>query len=717
MKTVIIGLLLTLLTLPTLAQDTPITLPEIAQLGRGTAESVDWHPTGEVLAIAGTSGIWLYDDQLVDTAHFPDVKAVNQIAWSPRGDQIATTTTTGILSVWDISLEPATLTRHRDWSFDIGENSFMQFAWSPEGERIAVSTSAGTQIVDVETGVVTLTIPDLEHAMDWHPDGTQITGAIDLGDDIGEHVRVWDASTGDVVATYMGVDSGLFWSRILWSADGSTLVGVTSVPAALHAWDTTTGVLLNEVDPMMGEFGATIDVWWDDGGESLFTAEHYVIGPSRTDYLLSWDLTTWTSVREGLAIGNARQMAKKPDENVWAVVTFNGEIAIWQFEEPEPLYTQFAHGRTSQMLQFSPDGQKLAAVESTSSGIIRVWDVSGQEESSSEILRYPSMFEIQSVVWISNSENLIGYLKPSGFPTAPGTTILSRLVTWNTSTGAYPPTLLHETGGYVSLQTYEDEASFSLTNEISDPDYTWNRDLSQVAYIANDSEVNIANVEQRETGWLQIGDVLSTVEVTNVAQMVWSSDSTMVAVLTEDSFGDTSIYVFEATTGEMINRIRSTGFVTLYDLLWKPDSTMIALAGSRGIAGSGQTEHILDVVQVNDANPTGNHIITVIDVDQRFKFAWHPSEQFIAVATSSGVGVFATDPEDNRLPMGVNAEPIAHIPEVEIDALDWRSDGAYLAGGHRDGTVRIWEWSRCKPANHRTSQRPAACGTSRKSSA
>jgi hypothetical protein len=43
---------------------------QVAVFGRGTAETLAWYPDGELLAVAGSRGIWLYDDTLTDVAHF-----------------------------------------------------------------------------------------------------------------------------------------------------------------------------------------------------------------------------------------------------------------------------------------------------------------------------------------------------------------------------------------------------------------------------------------------------------------------------------------------------------------------------------------------------------------------------------------------------------------------------------------------------------------------
>lgn len=226
--------------------------PQIMQLGRGTAGAIDWHPDGHVLAVGGSLGLWLYDDNLDDLAHFPDTGSVTWLAWSPRGDQLAVLDTDNTVKLWDISLDSGLFDLNRSWAFP-AEDDFIRLYWSPEGERLAVIASDGTQILDVTTGQILLTIPDLEFTFAWHPDGTQIAGSVDLGEEVGLQVRIWDAATGAVIHTYVSADPSLFWSVIRWSPDGSILVGMTSLPAIIYVWNTSTGDLLNQVEALWAE--------------------------------------------------------------------------------------------------------------------------------------------------------------------------------------------------------------------------------------------------------------------------------------------------------------------------------------------------------------------------------------------------------------------------------------------------------------------------------
>jgi len=76
---------------PARAQD-PGTGPyiEVATLGRGMVRSVAWSPAGDVIAVGGALGIWLYGPDLPDLGLLRGhSKAVYGLAFSPDGSRLA----------------------------------------------------------------------------------------------------------------------------------------------------------------------------------------------------------------------------------------------------------------------------------------------------------------------------------------------------------------------------------------------------------------------------------------------------------------------------------------------------------------------------------------------------------------------------------------------------------------------------------------------------
>ncbi|HEX2619551.1 MAG TPA: WD40 repeat domain-containing protein, partial [Phototrophicaceae bacterium] len=463
-------LCLTLLTTiqlhPQTDADLPLIPPQIMQLGRGTAVTLDWHPDGDVLAVGGSLGIWLYDDNLEDLAHFSDASSVTWLAWSPYGNQLATSDQDNTVKLWDVNLDSDLFNLNRSWKFS-DDSSPLRFYWAPEGERLAVITSDGAQVFDVDNGETFLTIPDLEFTFAWHPDGTQIAGMIDLGEEIGEQVRVWDATTGEIVNTYTSADPYLFWSNIQWSPDGSVLVGITSVPATLHVWSMETGDLLNDVDTFAGEFSVYFDMWWIGDGEQLVTVSRS-ISPPASSILDVWNTENWTPSDTGFLPGDVRSIKKRPNVNTWALLTSDGQIELRNLTDSEPLQVRAVYSQPSHLLTWSSDNQHLAGANSIGESI-SIWDVTIPDQPQMHIATIPyRACYLDELRWSASDDTLIGFLSIHEI-TAPGAFSTAFILKWDSQTGELLRTL-HETPGYVAHDGSGDYL----------PGYTWSDDFTRV---------------------------------------------------------------------------------------------------------------------------------------------------------------------------------------------------------------------------------------------
>ena len=118
-------------------------LPEgvLARLGKGTVEEVAFSPDGQVLAVAGSIGIWLYDvatyRELALLAGHTDV--ISSVSFSPDGSMLASGGSEVIL--WDVSSRSqlATLQGHSPVSF------------SPDGSMLASGSGFDVVLWDVSS--------------------------------------------------------------------------------------------------------------------------------------------------------------------------------------------------------------------------------------------------------------------------------------------------------------------------------------------------------------------------------------------------------------------------------------------------------------------------------------------------------------------------------------------------------------------------------------
>jgi WD40 repeat protein len=651
--------------------------PQIAQLGRGTATSLDWHPNGDLLAVGGSLGVWLYNDKLEDVAHFPEAGAVDGVVWSPNGKQLATSDDDSV-TVWDVDLDLYNLEVNRTWANE-NEDSYwlLRLSWSPEGERLAVVRPNELWLLDVNTGEILLKIPDFGFAMAWSPDGTQIAGAVNLGEEIGEHIRVWDAATGKVIQTYMGVDPNLAWDSVAWNPDGSVLVGTTVLPGTLHVWNTETGVLLNEVDTLLADLAAFRDVWWLNDGQELAIKIDSVVAPGGGEIDL-WSTEDWSSLNEGIWLDTTRSVAKHPDKNLWATLTYEGILMLWNLDSQQPLQTRAISSLPSMLLAWSSDSHSIASA-SFASESVNIWNVATSDPYQPQIaINIFRHWEFDDLRWNTDNDGVLGLL--SAFQiTAPGAYPIGGIVEWDAKTGESLGTV-HETYGYVSHDSPE---SFL-------PYYTWSEDFSRVVTQMDGEPTTISTVGG-VGGLFSPNEVVATLEIVErISKIVWSPDNTRLAIITSnDVVNGTSAWIYDANDGQLITQLQPSLSSNLYDVSWSRDSSMVALVGAHGLADANRTEHRLDVLAVDPVSKQASLMTSVAELDLRFYHAWHPKSHTIAIANSAGIGIYPID----SVTVGIDAIPIANIPNLIAFALAWSPDGKMLAGSANDGTIRIWDVS------------------------
>jgi WD40 repeat protein len=175
---------------------------------------------------------------------------VQSIAWKPDSSQYAVGYQTGTIEIRDATTNQR-LRTFPTWP-DEPSDSIVHFipysiAWNPDGSKIAAALTAEStgliRIFDAETGTVlsTFTADNWAMAVTWSPDGALLAGSVQLGWDGAAHIRIdiWDAPTGQLVASldHNGYDGRLSW--LSWSPDGSRLISVSYDHTGI-VWDTTT---------------------------------------------------------------------------------------------------------------------------------------------------------------------------------------------------------------------------------------------------------------------------------------------------------------------------------------------------------------------------------------------------------------------------------------------------------------------------------------------
>ncbi len=112
---------------------------QVARLGRGIVDGLDLNPGANILAVAGSTGIWFYDTESLNTlAHVDEERYMRSVAWSPDGTLLAAGGMAGIIGLWEIHSSTEDSLAVRLQSELRGHTSdIFTLAWSPNGKVLA----------------------------------------------------------------------------------------------------------------------------------------------------------------------------------------------------------------------------------------------------------------------------------------------------------------------------------------------------------------------------------------------------------------------------------------------------------------------------------------------------------------------------------------------------------------------------------------------------
>ena len=347
------------------------------------------NPSGDQVA-SGTYGgrlrVWdvasarnRLDVKLADHSAGFFSSAVTFIAFQPDSQRIAAVTGSGALSVWDLGTSRALLrtdlweesNRPIPMSLLAGRHPI---AISPDGSRLAVGSGLGVRVLDVNSGKTVLTLPG--HAggvvtVIFSPDGSRIASS--ARSDVG--VRLWDASSGDQIASFLGTPVDGAVASLSFSPDGKRLfAGARNGEARVWDVPTLAGELLRQAPHQYSSIALSPD-------GSRMAIKH----PGAVEI---WDavsgeqILSWKTASEQYCYGdrcylslylNYDAVAYNPDGSRIAAAFRDGSIGIWDARSGAAIQTLRGHETAVTALSFDPDGGHLAS--GAWDGAAIVWDL------------------------------------------------------------------------------------------------------------------------------------------------------------------------------------------------------------------------------------------------------------------------------------------------------------------------------------------------------
>lgn len=192
----------------------------------------------------------------------------------------------------------------------------------------------------------------------------------------------------------------------------------------------------------------------------------------------------------------------------------------------------------------------------------------------------------------------------------------------------------------------------------------------------------------------QMGKKLVTCEISNVSQVandyyifqiIWSPDSTQIAVA-----GDMDVKICDTNTGQRLLTYPVqepvAGRQTSYTLAWSPDGSTIASAAAN-------PGHSIQFWDAHSGQP-----LHYLSGNKPFALAWSPEGNSILIRTSAGVQVqdvntgqivFSTSASLPTVPDEIRSSPYEEA-HPHPHTVSWSPDGKYIALADGQKQVQIW---------------------------
>jgi WD40 repeat protein len=278
--------------------------------------------------------------------------AVEEVAFSPDGLVIATTSTDKTARLWDV------VTGRTIRTFTGHTGNVVGVAFSPDGTMLA--TGSGDRTVRLWTVANGRTIRTLTgHTgtvwiIAFSPDGALLATA--SGD---QTARLWDVATGGTIRAFTGHRGVL--QEVAFSPDG-TVLATTSADGTARLWNVVNG---STIHILAGHTDRVNGVAFSPDGTVLATTS--ADGTARL-----WDVDSGSTIR--ILAGhteNVNSVAFSPDGSLLATASSDNTARLWDVATGTAVRTLIGHAERVLAVAFSPDGSVLATASADKTA--RLW--------------------------------------------------------------------------------------------------------------------------------------------------------------------------------------------------------------------------------------------------------------------------------------------------------------------------------------------------------
>jgi WD40 repeat protein len=335
----------------------------VATLGRGWINDLDWSPDDSTLAVATSTGIWLYNADDLGTeprllqGHSAPVSSVD---FDPSGARLVSGGWDKMIRLWDTAsgTTQVVLSGHT--------GSVESVAFAPDGARI-VSAGFDTSVRqwDAVTGA------ELSHArvhnntvtgVAYSPDERFFASGSRFSDAL---VVLWETASGAPLRTLQG-HAAAEVEMLTFSPDGVWLAAAMT-DGQIYLYDRSSGQLRGSLP---------------GGGDLAFAPDGTLITINGENLTL-WNVESG-SVRQTLTNpAPLAYLALSPDGRRLAVADRAGDLRIWELDSGTQVdeLTGWHTGAVS-AVAFNPESDRVIAGGSTmfgSAGRLNLWDVTTRQ--------------------------------------------------------------------------------------------------------------------------------------------------------------------------------------------------------------------------------------------------------------------------------------------------------------------------------------------------
>ncbi len=316
--TLSIGLILTSSSHASAQTERLIRVVKLSPSGNERAHALAFSQNGNMLAVGGTSGIYLFDTQKLSNPDFIQTRVwARSLLFLPQTNTLAAGLFDNTIKFW----EPASLQQIK--AFEDPDGWVRSISISRDGSLLAsASDDDKIRIWRTDTDNLSLVLNDLigVRVVALSPDGSLVAGA--LSDN---SVRVWRVSNGELLYALAGHTD---WARCLdFSPDGSLLAS--------------------------GGFDNTVRLWnMADGNLQQILKGH-------TSSVLGLDFS--------------------PDGQTLASGAIDQTILLWNVSDGRMMHTLMGHTDFVYAVAFSPDGKTIAS--GGGDNTLRVWNLEALDDT------------------------------------------------------------------------------------------------------------------------------------------------------------------------------------------------------------------------------------------------------------------------------------------------------------------------------------------------